>query len=98
MTEKIPPWVDMEMLCWAICTCPTSVENYVVAIVGLIASQILSLSLPLLSLARQFQNNFAGRTADARRQFRNSNKGDYPFTEAPAPLVGVSKIVGPAKQ
>ena len=29
MTEKMPPWVDMEKLCWAICTCPTSVENYV---------------------------------------------------------------------
>jgi len=29
VTEKMPPWVDMEKLCWAICTCPTSVENYV---------------------------------------------------------------------
>jgi hypothetical protein len=29
MAEKMPPWVDMEKLCWAICTCPTSVENYV---------------------------------------------------------------------
>jgi hypothetical protein len=29
VTEKMPPWVDMETLCWAICTCPTSVENYV---------------------------------------------------------------------
>ena len=29
MTDKIPPWVDMETLCWAICASATSVENYV---------------------------------------------------------------------
>ena len=29
MSERIPPWVDMETLCWAICACPSSVENYV---------------------------------------------------------------------
>jgi len=29
MTEQTPPWVDMDTLCWAICSCPASVENYV---------------------------------------------------------------------
>ena len=29
MTEKMPPWVDMDPLCWAICASPNSVENYV---------------------------------------------------------------------
>jgi hypothetical protein len=27
--DQIPPWVDMDTLCWAICSTPTSVENYV---------------------------------------------------------------------
>lgn len=28
-TDKIPPWVDMETLSWAICASPHSIENYV---------------------------------------------------------------------
>jgi hypothetical protein len=28
-SQDIPPWVDMDTLCWAICSTPTSVENYV---------------------------------------------------------------------
>jgi len=27
MSEKMPPWVDMETLCWAICASPNSVEQ-----------------------------------------------------------------------
>jgi predicted DNA-binding transcriptional regulator AlpA len=29
MSEKMPPWVDIDTLCWAICASPNSVENYV---------------------------------------------------------------------
>jgi predicted DNA-binding transcriptional regulator AlpA len=29
MNDKIPPWIDMEMLSWAICASPSSIENYV---------------------------------------------------------------------
>ena len=29
MVDKLPPWMDTDTLAWALCTCPTSIENYV---------------------------------------------------------------------
>jgi predicted DNA-binding transcriptional regulator AlpA len=29
MADKLPPWMDTDTLAWALCTCPTSIENYV---------------------------------------------------------------------